>query len=588
MGRLALEDDAARVRRRRSAWGGTSPVDASQALHADANRLGRAGRFDEALVELDRAIALRRELVDADADAHTGRLARSLHARSVWLAAAGRHGEALRSSIEAVAMLRGRAALRLEDAEADLARALNGFAAVLGGMGRPAEAVAPAAEAVALRRELAAEGRPRPRAELAGTLVGLAHALGAAGRHAEALPALDEAAAVYADLEAHDPSFRSAHAQAEDDLGVAATSLGRPAAALAHFERSALLLRFDEALPGAPRDRGRATQFAGTLRHLVDALRAADRVEDALEAAEERVAVNRAVVESVAPEAVPGELSTTAGPARGSRSALALAEALVAVAELRLVTGRRRDATAAAREAVGLAGESSSGPAADLRARAHGALADALAASGGDVEALRTAELALAEHRDAAQDAARDPVALARALHRLAGRLAAVGRCLEAVRTSDEAVATLRAATAERRPGSAELLTVVLGDHATRLGEAGRLGEALGPVDEAIARLRGVDALRADAGERLADALRIRSERLAALGREEEAGPAVDEALAVLRGRTIRRRPGAEVALAAALRQRGALLRRRGRGGEAELLEREADDLVREPADARR
>ncbi|NYJ68675.1 tetratricopeptide (TPR) repeat protein [Pseudoclavibacter chungangensis] len=578
-GRLTI-DDVAFARRRATRWSGTSPVEVAQSLHTGANRLGREGRFGDAVRDLERAIELWRRLAEADPDAFSARLARSLHAESVWLGADGLPDEAMRLSVEAVAILRARRARALDGADEELARALNGLGAALVAMGRPAEAVAPVAEAVSLRRSAASDGAPRRTMEFAATLVHLGRTLDAAGRHREALPALNEAEQFYRTAAEHDPGAAgTAHADVVDAIGLACEAIGDGDAAVRFFAESVDIRgALDAAHEPAP-------GLAASLQHLARAFGRVGRLIDAAGAADAAVRVGRRTTS----ERTPDERVSFAG-------------ILLTAAETSSVVGRAEAAANHAGDALGLLGCATDGrrlrvadagavdeaTAAALRARAFRALSNALAGSGRDIEAARAAECAVdalqpAVEHDRGTVAGLDDTALALALHLHAQRLATVGRCLEAMDRSSEAVNLLRATVAGRPSARAEL-AVVLADHSARTGEAGHLARALEPVDEALGLLR--DAPGTTPTETLAAVHLVRAERLGALGRGDEALADTTMSLQLLRDATGTEAVRPRELLANALRRLATLLRAAGRSGEAELADARAANVDTSPATA--
>src|SRR5262249_50683740 len=107
-----------------------------------SNRLSGLGRREEALVAIDEAVTLYRQLAAARPDAFTPNLASSLNNQSNVLGDLGRRDEALAAIAEAVTTRRQLAADRPAPFPPDLLRSLNNQSNRLSELGRQEEALA--------------------------------------------------------------------------------------------------------------------------------------------------------------------------------------------------------------------------------------------------------------------------------------------------------------------------------------------------------------------------------------------------------------------------------------------------------------
>ena len=309
-------------------------ADLAIALDDLGARLGRVGRSREALAPVQEAVALFRALAADNPAADQARLAAALINLGASLDQLGRSREALESAQEAVALLRPLAAEDPAAHQARLATALDDLGILLGQLGRSLEALAPAQEAVALLRPLAAEDPAAHQARLATALDDLGIGLDRVGRSREALASAQEAVALFRALAADNPAAHQARlATALDDLGTLLGQLGRSREALASAQQAVALLR-----PlAADNPAAHQARLAAALINLAARLGRVGRYREALESAQEAVALLR-------------PLSADNPVAHHGRLAIALDDLGIGLDQL----GRSQEALVPAQEAVAL------------------------------------------------------------------------------------------------------------------------------------------------------------------------------------------------------------------------------------------
>jgi hypothetical protein len=218
-------------------------------------RAQELGRPADALPDAQEALAIRRELAEANPDLYRPNLAQSLSNLSSILAQLGRPADALLVTQEAVDVYR-----ELADASPDLYRpplatALSNLGLWLAMLDGPAEALPATEEALAIRRQLAEGNSDLYRFDLAQSLSNLGIRLAELGRPAEALPVAQEAVAIFEQLADASPDrYQPDLALALNHLGTRLWELGRPAEALAIAEEAVAIL---EQLADAIADRYR-------------------------------------------------------------------------------------------------------------------------------------------------------------------------------------------------------------------------------------------------------------------------------------------------------------------------------------------
>ncbi|MFF5263299.1 serine/threonine-protein kinase [Actinomadura viridis] len=179
--------------------------DLARSLSNLGNTLWRLGRHDEGLPVEQEVVDIRRRLAEADPDRYLPDLATSLHNVGFTFGRLGRHAEALPVEQDAVAIYRELAEADPDRYLPDLAVSLNNVGFTLGRLGRHAEAAPVKQEAVDIRRRLAEADPDRHLPDLALSLNNLGFTLGELGRHAEGLPVHQEAVDIRRRLAAADP-----------------------------------------------------------------------------------------------------------------------------------------------------------------------------------------------------------------------------------------------------------------------------------------------------------------------------------------------------------------------------------------------
>ncbi len=169
------------------------------------------------------------------------------------LSALGRREEALAATEEAVAIQRELAQANPQAFLPYLATSLNNLGAMLSNLGRREEALAATQEAVDIRRKLAQANPQAFLPYLATSLNNLGRDLSALGRREEALAATQEGANIYRQLaQAHPQAFLPDLARSLGAHGSVLMGLGRPAEAAAAFaEGLRHILPFSRAHPQA-------------------------------------------------------------------------------------------------------------------------------------------------------------------------------------------------------------------------------------------------------------------------------------------------------------------------------------------------
>lgn len=209
-----------------------APEDRARDLSELALRLSRAGRRDEAVAPAEQAVALYRQLADADPRTYLPNLAASLHNLGKFLTDRGRRDDGLAQIVKAVALYR-----RLVDIDPAalplLAMSLNSAGVALAELGRDQEAVAPTVEAVAIQRRLIDADPSAGLSGLAQSLANLGIRLSHQGHKPDALEATREAVELYRRLvdinpAAHLPGL----ANSLNGLGTRLSELGRQEEAL--------------------------------------------------------------------------------------------------------------------------------------------------------------------------------------------------------------------------------------------------------------------------------------------------------------------------------------------------------------------
>ena len=423
----ALTAIAEAVRVRRMLAGLVPPVfgpELARSLVSQAGQLMQLGRHEEALAAVEESLGTYRTLAGHEPGAYLGNAAVALECRGNCLSRLGRHAEALEAAQDAVRVRRELAAADPGADPAALGSALHNLGVQLSMMNRHEDALAANEEALGARRELAAASPQQSRPELALSLSNTSASQYRLGRLDQALEAAREAVGLYRDLVAANPSaFRLALTRALHNLGNALSGLGRRDEALA----------LDQEAVGIRR---------------------------------ELAAVN--------------PLAFTAG----------LAKSLDSLAADLNDLGRYDEAVPAAAEAVdilrSLADQNPAAQRHDL-ARAQSRLSVALSRAGRAEPALVAAQSAATTYHvlSAVEPASFWPE-LADALEVLGNRLSALDRQAEAVPYEKKAVRIARVLARDGTPGSRDKLAGLLGNLAISLITVNSPAEALSAMHESL------------------------------------------------------------------------------------------------------
>ncbi|GLW25329.1 molecular chaperone Tir [Microbispora amethystogenes] len=212
-------------------------------LSALGIHLAAVGRPADALLVIEQAVDIRRELATAHPDRYRPDLATSLTNLGIRLAELGRPADALTATQQAVDVYRELATAHPDRYRPDLAGSLTNLGNCLGELGRPADALTATQQAVDVYRELATAHPDRYRPDLATCLTNLGNCLAAVGRPADALTATQQAVDIYRELAtAHPDRYRPDLATSLNNLGNRLAAVGRPTDALVVIEQAVTLL----------------------------------------------------------------------------------------------------------------------------------------------------------------------------------------------------------------------------------------------------------------------------------------------------------------------------------------------------------
>jgi tetratricopeptide (TPR) repeat protein len=325
----AAEEAVAHLRALAAAAKRSRPALAS-ALVALANRLSQLGRYEDALAASEEGIALLRQISADDGDADRSRLAHAIADHAAHLGHVGRRQEALAAAEEAVERYRTLAAARAEVFEPELARALNNLAVHRAAVGGGEAALAAGEEAVGLYRELAASRPDGFRSQLALSLHALAVHRSGLGRADEALAAIEEAAAILGGLaEARPQAFQPDLARILNTCACCLYQSGRGDAASDAAAKAVALAR----TLAATRPAVHEALLAVSLNSLSNVLAAIGSGEEAVAAVREAAGIYRRLAAGRPLCHRPDLASTLANLASRLGEAGATAEAVAAAAE---------------------------------------------------------------------------------------------------------------------------------------------------------------------------------------------------------------------------------------------------------------
>ncbi|MGA5096848.1 tetratricopeptide repeat protein [Streptomyces lavendulocolor] len=590
----------------------TSDPSVTATLHArKASRLSRAGRHDEALGAITRAVEIHRHLARGGGADEVADLAWALKGMSDELARTGRRRAALEAAEESVVVLTELVRLHPEKI-GSLAAAFNSLSLRLAALGRTEQGVGLLEEAVRITR-LTAEVSPDDyQPDLAGMLHNLGSHLRLVGRYREAQETETEAVSLYRRLVGRAPAVHRADlAAALDGLAIALGDEGRHSEALAPGGEAVTLLRVDAegnprahapALANALLNHGICCGETGSWREAVR------HCHEAVEAFRELTAVSPSAHLPALARAVMalgvwlGKCGQHAEAVEAAREAVALfrelarddpdhylpslAEALLNAAP-RLVEARQpEEGRAAARESVEIYRRVGFRPGTP-RCR----LAIALVTLGNTLARSDDVGEAVACFREAAEvarEVARGnpgvgaPL-LASALVNLARSLGASGLPAVSVSTAHEAVGLLRSLSERGDAAHQPELATALVVYCDGLGSVGRHAAAADAGEQAVLLTRQLaEALPEAHRPALAAALRSLGRPLAALGRRRQALAAAEEEVGVRRALSEADAQQHVFDLGAALQRYSTLLAEEGRYAEAVTAGEEAASLWRD------
>ncbi|KAG8712730.1 POC1 centriolar protein A [Ceratobasidium sp. 395] len=489
-------------------------------LHSLSNHLEGLGRYEEALVAIEETVQLYRQPATNQLAAPTGPLALSLNRLSICLAKLGRHEEALVTVEEA-----GRLYQQLETDQptaftSDRARCLNNLSLCLSALGRNEEALGAIKEAEQLYRQLAKDQPAQFASDFAMSLNNLSVRLSDLSRHEEALVVIKEAEQLYRQLAKDRPAaFASNLATSLDNFSTRLSELGRHEEALVAIEEAEQIYR----KLAKERPAAFTPELARCLHNLSLCLSKIGRREEALAAVEEAVKLYRRLAKD-RPAALTPYLA-------GSLDNLS-----VRLSEL----GRHEEALVASEEAKQLykqlAKERPAIFAPDL-AKSLNTLSIRLSELGHREQALVAIEEAEQLYRQLAKD---QPAAfisdLAKSLNDLSLRLSDSDRPEEALVAIKEAVQLYQQLAKDRPAAFTPKLALSFYALSIRMSELDRRQEAMVAIEEAVQLYRQLMRDRPAAfTTEFALSLINLSLNLSDLGRPEEALAAIEEAVTIQR-----------------------------------------------------
>jgi Tetratricopeptide repeat len=271
------------------------PAEHARWLTVRALTLAQLGRPEEALPEIQRAVAAYRALAKVNPDRYQTDLAASLAGLGIGFSETGRAAEALAATHEAADMYRALTAAIPGKFELDLSATLANLGTRLSEVGRPAEALKVTQEAVIILQTPPEVETERYWSDLAATLTNLGARLAEAQRFEVATAVARHSVALYRKLAAASPDrHRPDLAAALGHLGARTAEQGLPAEALKYTQEAADLLR--ELVAGSP-DRY-LPNVAGFLANIGVQLLDMGRLTEALYAEQEALRLYREMTAS--------------------------------------------------------------------------------------------------------------------------------------------------------------------------------------------------------------------------------------------------------------------------------------------------
>lgn len=253
-------------------------------------RLSTVGYREEALVTVQEAVEIYRELANTRHKAFLPDLAMSLNNLGKFLSDVSCEEEALASVKESLEIYRELAKTRPNYFFPDVAASLNNLGISLSNLGREEEALAATQEAVKIRREFA---RTRPEtflSDLARSLNNLGNRFKVLNRHEEAVASLKEALEIVKNLsEARPEAFLPYVAVTLDNLGGVLSNFNHLDEAVVAYQE-ALAIRRELAKEHSEVYR---SDVAMTLHNLGDALSKLNHLKEAIEVYRETLKIYR-------------------------------------------------------------------------------------------------------------------------------------------------------------------------------------------------------------------------------------------------------------------------------------------------------
>ena len=247
---------------------------------------GEQLKLDDSLRVTDKAVGIYRHLA-ADPLTFRPNLAQALNDLSVCQIDLGRWEDALLSIEEAVVIRRELATTNPDAFRPNLGTSLNNLSICQSNLGRREDALASIEESVRIYRELAKSNPAGFRPELAMVLNNLSNRQSSLGRREDASASIDEAVGIRRELAKSNPdSFRSALARSLNNLSLRQRHLGRLDDALASIEEAIGIYRDEVATRPAL-----IPELARSLRVQSDALAELDRLPDSVAAAAESLRI---------------------------------------------------------------------------------------------------------------------------------------------------------------------------------------------------------------------------------------------------------------------------------------------------------
>ncbi|KDQ09111.1 hypothetical protein BOTBODRAFT_191302 [Botryobasidium botryosum FD-172 SS1] len=259
-----------------------------------STRLAYMDRREEALLAIQEAVTLYRQLAEDSPTTFNPDFARSLNYFSIRLSDLGERKDALAASRECVALLRPLAEDCPPTFNPTLAHSLNNLSIRLSDLGQQEDGLAAVQESVALYRQLVEDHPSAFKSDLAHSLITFSNRLLALGRREDAIAAIRESVVLHRQLAEDRPAaFNLNLALSLSNFSNRLTALGQRGEALAAIQESVALYR----QLAENRLLTNNSDLAHSLNSLSNCLSALGKREDALTAIQESVALHRQLAE---------------------------------------------------------------------------------------------------------------------------------------------------------------------------------------------------------------------------------------------------------------------------------------------------